>query len=319
MKISCRVLVGLLAPLCACVAAEARAAETVVTILTATTGGIWYPLGMALSSIYGNAVKGVSFTVQATQGSVENLRLLESGDGELAFTLADTLTDAWTGNKDAGFSAPLVRLRGVARLYPNYVHLYASKESGIKTLADLKGKRVSLGPEQSGSALNAAAVLKAAGLTFGDLAQADHASLVNSARMVEQGALDAAFSTVGLGTEYVRHLLYSGKVTFVPIPPEVVAKIGYPAYVAGTIPAGTYDGQPAEVPTVSIMTLLVTREAVSDDLVYLMTKSLFDHPDLLAQTNPVAKDIGVAKALSGLPIPLHPGAERYYREIGLVK
>jgi len=308
-----------LALLCACVAAEARAAETVVTILTATTGGIWYPLGGALSSIYSKAIKGVSFTVQATQGSVENLRLLESGDGELAFTLADTLTDAWTGNKDAGFSAQLVRLRGVARLYPNYVHLYASKESGIKTLADIKGKRVSLGPEQSGSALNAAAVLKAASLTFDDLAKVDHASLVNSARMVGQGALDAAFSTVGLGTEYVRHLLYSGKVTFVPIPPEVVAKICNPAYVAGTIPAGTYDGQPAEVPTAAVMTLLVTREAVSDDLVYLMTKSLFDHSDLLVQTNPVAKDIGVAKALSGLPIPRHPGAQRYYREVGLVK
>ena len=319
MKIACRALVGLLALLCACVAAEARAAETVVTILTATTGGIWYPLGGALSSIYSKAIKGVSFTVQATQGSVENLRLLESGDGELAFTLANSLTDAWTGNKDAGFSAPLVGLRGVARLYPNYVHLYASKKSGIRTFADLKGERVSLGPEQSGSALNAAAVLKAAGLTFDDLAKVDHASLVNSARMVEQGALDAAFSTVGLGTEYVRHLLYSAKVTFVPIPPEVVAKIGNPAYVAGTIPAGTYDGQPAEVPTAAVMTLLVTREAVSDDLVYLMTKSLFDHSDLLVQTNPVAKDIGVAKALSGLPIPLHPGAQRYYREIGLVK
>jgi len=308
-----------LALLCACVAAEARAAETVVTILTATTGGIWYPLGGALSSIYSKAIKGVSFTVQATQGSVENLRLLESGDGELAFTLADTLTDAWTGNKDAGFSAQLVRLRGVARLYPNYVHLYASKESGIKTLADIKGKRVSLGPEQSGSALNAAAVLKAASLTFDDLAKVDHASLVNSARMVGQGALDAAFSTVGLGTEYVRHLLYSGKVTFVPIPPEVVAKIGNPAYVAGTIPAGTYDGQSAEVPTAAVMTLLVTREGVRDDLVYLMTKSLFDHSDLLVQTNPVAKDIGFAKALSGLPIPRHPGAQRYYREVGLVK
>ncbi len=104
------------------------AEETVITILTGGTSGIFYPLGMALSSIYGNAVKGVSFTVQSTSGSVENLRLLESGDGELAFTLADTLADAWLGNKDAGFSAPLVRLRGVARLYPNYVHLVASKE-----------------------------------------------------------------------------------------------------------------------------------------------------------------------------------------------
>ena len=104
-----------------------------------------------------------------------------------------------------------------------------------------------------------------------------------------------------------------------PIPPEVVAKIGNPAYVAGTIPAGIYDGQPAAVPTAVIMNLLVTREAISDDLVYLMTRSLFNHLDLLVQTHPAAKDIDVAKAPFGLPIPLHPGAERYYHEIGLVK
>ena len=320
MKIACRALGRLLALLCACVAAEARAAETVVTILTATTGGIWYPLGGALSSIYSKAIKGVSFTVQATQGSVEDLRLLKSGDGELAFTLAGVprrmpgpaIRMPASAHRSSGCRAS----RGSIRT--TFTFTQAKKyDPGLSRIS--RASASGCGAEQSGSALNAAAVLKAAGLTFDDLAKVDHASLVNSARMVEQGALDAAFSTVGLGTEYVRHLLYSAKVTFVPIPPEVVAKIGNPAYVAGTIPAGTYDGQPAEVPTAAVMTLLVTREAVSDDLVYLMTKSLFDHSDLLVQTNPVAKDIGVAKALSGLPIPLHPGAQRYYREIGLVK
>ena len=103
-----------------------------------------------------------------------------------------------------------------------------------------------------------------------------------------------------------------------PIPPEVVAKVGN-GYVAGTIPAGSYDGQPAAVSTAVIMTLLVTREGVDDDVVYLMTKLPFDHLDLLVQINPALKDIDAAKAPFGLPVPLHPGAERYYREIGLVK
>jgi len=102
-------------------------------------------------------------------------------------------------------------------------------------------------------------------------------------------------------------------------PPDVVAKIGSPAYVTAAMPARTYDGQPTEIPTASIMNLLVTREAINDDLVYLMTKSLFDHLDQLVQTHPAARDIDVAKAPFGLPIPLHPGAARYYREIGLVK
>jgi uncharacterized protein len=97
-------------------AAPSRAAETQVTILTGPTAGAYYPMGMALSSIYGDAIKGVSFSVQATQASVENLRLLEAGDGELGFTLADTLASAWAGDEEAGFSAPFVRLRGVATL-----------------------------------------------------------------------------------------------------------------------------------------------------------------------------------------------------------
>lgn len=299
-------LVGFVAP--------SHATETQVAILTSTTTGVWYPTGMALSSIYGDAIKGVSFTVQATQASVENLRLLEAGDGELAFTLADTLASA-VSSRAAGSD----RLRGVASLYPNYVQLIARNQSGIRTLADLKGKRVSLGPEGSGSALNAAAILKAAGVTFADLATVTHAPFAAAARMLDQGTLDATFQSFGLGVELVRHQLASGGSSLVPIPPEVVGKIGDPAYIAGTIPAGSYDGQPTAVPTAVIMTLLITREAVSDDLVYRMTKLLFDHRDQLVQVNPGAKDIDAAKAPFSLPVPLHPGAERYYREIGLVK
>jgi uncharacterized protein len=252
--------------------------------------------------------------VQATQASVENLRLLESGDGELGFTLADTLASA-ANNKEAGSDI----LRGVAALYPGYVQLVASKESGIRTLVDLKGKRVSLGPAESGTAVIAAVILKAAGLTFGDLARVDHAGFAAGGRMLEESTLDADFCRVGgLGIELVRHVLASGRTTLVPIPPEVVAKVGN-GYVAGTIPGGTYEGQPAAVPTAVIMNLLVTRVAVSDDLVYQMTKLLFDHLDLLVRVNPAAKDIDVARAPFGFPIALHPGAERYYREVGIIK
>jgi uncharacterized protein len=295
-------------------AAPSRAAETQVTILTSTTTGAWYPLATALSSIYGKVIKDVSFSVQATQGSVENRRLLEAGDGELGFLSSDSLANA-VSSKEAGCE----RLRGVAALYPAYVQLVANKESGIQTLADLKGKRVSVGPEGAAMAHEGADLLKAAGLTFGDLARVDYTPYVAGERMVAEGTLDADFAgTGGLPQEHVRHTLASGKTILVPIPPEVVAKAGS-AYVAGTIPAGTYDGQPAAVPTAVVMTLLVTREGVGDDVVYLMTKFLFDHLDLLAETHPVAKDIEAAKAPFGLPIPLHPGAERYYREIGLVK
>jgi TRAP transporter TAXI family solute receptor len=250
---------------------------------------------------------------------VQNLRLLEAGDGELAFTLGDSLVDAWAGNKEAGFDASFTKLRAIARIYPNFIQIVASNRSGIRTLADVSGKRVSVGAEGSGTALNAAVIFKAAGFTFNELAKVDHTPFASSVRLVEQGSLDATIQSAGLGVESIRHLLASGQATLIPIPAEIVAKVDSAAYVAGTIPAGTYEAQSADVPTVSVMNFLVTREGVSDDIIYQMTKSLFDHLDQLVQTHSAAKEITVKSAAVGLPLPLHPGAERYYREVGIVR
>jgi uncharacterized protein len=301
------------------VAKPSGAAETLITILSAAPSGIWYPLGTTLSSIYAKAIPGADDTVQASPGSVENLRLLEAGHGELAFSLGDALADAWAGNREAGFDAPLRKLRAVAKLYPQFVHIVASDRSGIKTLADLKAKHVSYGPEGSATALEAAAIFKAAGFTAGDLKDFVHATFTPSFRMVIGGRLDAAAHSGGLGIEIVGHALASGQARLIPIPAGVVAKVGSPVYVAATIPAGTYDGQTADVPTVSVPIFLVTRVGVGDEVAYRMTKSLIDHLDQLIQTHPAAKDISVKTATIGLPIPLAPGAERYYREIGILK
>ena len=301
------------------VAKPTGAAETLITILTGSTSGIYYPLGTALSSIDAKVIPGANITVQATAGSVQNLRLLEANDGELAFTLGDCLADAWAGNKDAGFDVPFTKLRAIARIYPNFIQIVASSRSQIKTLADLKGKRVSVGAEGSGTALNAAVIFKAAGFTFNDLAMVDQTPFASSVRLVEQGSLDATLQSAGLGVESIRHLLASGQSTLIPIPSDIVARIDSAVYIAATIPAGTYDGQSGDVQTASVPNFLVTREGVSDDIAYQMTKSLFEHLDQLVQTQPAAKDIDVKKAATDLPIPLHPGAERYYREIGVLK
>lgn len=296
-----------------------NAAETVITILTGPPSGIYYPLGTTLSSIYAKAMPGANVSVQATAASVANLKLLEAGDGELGFTLGSTLVAAWGGSKTAGFDAPLTKLRAIGRIYPNYFQIVASNRSGIKTLADLKGKRVSIGPKGSGTAVDALYICRAAGFTAGDLANFVPAPFAASFQKIEQGTLDAAALTGGLGVEYIRHPLASGQVTLVSIPPEAVAKMADRGYVAGTIPAGTYENQPGDVSTALIPNFLVTRVGVSDDVAYLMTKSLFTHLDQLVQTHPAAKGIAVKTATVGLPIPLHPGAERYYREIGILK
>src|SRR5918912_611227 len=144
-------------------------AQDFVTVLTGGTSGVYYPLGVALSKIYAEKIPNIRPSVQATKASVENLNLLQQGRGEIAFTLGDSLADAWKGEEEAGFRSKLTKLRGVAAIYPNYIQIVASKESGIKTLADLKGKRLSVGAPKSGTELNARAVLKAAGMTYKDL------------------------------------------------------------------------------------------------------------------------------------------------------
>jgi len=181
-------------------------AQTNLVILTGSTSGVYYPLGNALSSIFIKSIPGARSSVQVTQGSVENLRLLEAGDGELAFSLGDTVSAAWKGNTEAGFGAPLTKLRGVAAIYHNYIQLVASEASGVKTLADLKGKRVSVGPKQSGTELNARAIFAAAGVTYADFARTDYLPFGQSAKMIEKGDLDATLQSAGLGVDSIRHL-----------------------------------------------------------------------------------------------------------------
>jgi TRAP transporter TAXI family solute receptor len=257
--------------------------------------------------------------VQVTKGSVENLQLLEAGDGELAFSLGDTVSAAWKGSADAGFRAALGSLRGVAAIYRNYIQLVVSEASGVKSLADLKGKRVSVGPKQSGTELNARAIFAAAGLSYADFARTDYLPFGQSAKLIEKGDLDATLQSAGLGVDSIRHLSTAVPIRMLAIPKETVTKIGDAAYVPAAIPARTYEGQPEPVETAAVVNFLITRNGLSADLVYAMTKAIFSNLQHLVQTHPAARGIAVADAASGMPLPLHPGAERYYREIGLIK
>src|SRR5450755_5199285 len=154
-------------------AAPAFAADQFINVLTGGTSGVYYPLGVALSNSIGKAIPGAKTAVQATKASVENLNLLQAGRGEIAFTLGDSLSDAWKGNEDAGFKTPLKKLRGIAAIYPNYIQIVARADTGIRTLADLKGKKISVGAPKSGTELNARAILAAAGLSYQDFSRVE--------------------------------------------------------------------------------------------------------------------------------------------------
>ncbi|MCO7514333.1 TAXI family TRAP transporter solute-binding subunit [Pseudomonas guariconensis] len=300
------------------VCATAQAAPTFINILTGGTSGVYYPIGVGISQIYSHGIEGSKTSVQATKASVENLNLLQAGRGELAFALGDSVADAWKGDAEAGFKTPLKKLRAIAGTYPNYIQIVASKESGIESLDDLKGKRISVGAPKSGTELNARAIFKAAGLSYQDMGKVEYLPYAESVELIKNRQLDATLQSSGLGQAAIRDLAATLPVVFVPIPADVVAKIGNNAYQQAAIPAGTYDGQDAEVPTAAINNILVTHEGISDDQAYQMTKLIFENLPRLVTAHAAAKDIRVENAATNLPIPLHPGAERYYKEKNLL-
>jgi uncharacterized protein len=313
--------VGLALSLGAALVAGTAAAQQqqFINVLTGGQAGVYYPLGVALSQIFSKDIPNVRSTAQVTRASAENLNLLQAGRGELALTLADSLSDAWNGNAEAGFNTKLDKLRGVAGTYNNVIQIVANADSGIKTLADLKGKRVSVGAARSGTELNARAVFKAAGLTYADLSKVEYLPFGESVELIKNRQLDATLQSAGLGVASIRDLATAVNIVVVAVPADVVAKIGDPAYQPAIIPANTYSGQTTDVATAAIPNFLVTHSGVPEDVVYRMTKAMFDNLDTLYAAHNAARAIKRENAVKGMPVPLHPGAERYYKEVGLIK
>ena len=308
---------GGLALTAALAVAPAAKAEEFINILTGGTSGVYYPIGVALSGIYGEKIEGVRTQVQSTKASVENLNLLQQGKGELALALGDSVKFAWEGNAEVGFAQPLTKLRGIAAAYPNYIQIAASEASGIQTLADVAGKSMSVGAAKSGTELNARAIMGAAGMDYSQLGKVEYLPFAESVELLKNRQLDVTLQSAGLGVASIKDLATSMPTRIVSVPAEVVEKIGAP-YIAATIPAGTYEGQTEDVPTAAVVNFFVTHEDVSEEMAYQMTKQLFENLPSLEAAHAAAKAIKLESALDGMPIPLHPGAERYYREQGMM-
>jgi TRAP transporter TAXI family solute receptor len=293
-------------------------AQQFINVLTGGTSGVYYPLGVAIGKIFSDKIPNVKTQVQATKASVENLNLIQRGSGEIAFTLGDSLKAAWDGDEEAGFRAKLDKLRTIGAIYPNYIQLVASADSGIKTLADLKGRSLSVGAPKSGTELNSRAILAAAGMSYKDLGRVEYLPFAESVDLMKNRQLDATLQSAGLGVASLRDLSASSAITVVAIPKDIVEKIG-PPFVAVTIPAKTYTGQDADVPSAAVINYLVTSSAVSDDLAYQMTKTIFESLPELANSHVAGKEIRLEAAATGSPVPLHPGAIRYFKEKGIIK
>jgi uncharacterized protein len=296
----------------------AARAQQFVNVLTGGTSGVYYPLGVAIAKVFSDKLPNVKTQVQATKASVENLILLQQGRGEIAFVLGDSLKAAWEGDGQAGFKSRLDKLRTIGAIYPNYIQIVATADSKIKTLADLKGRSLSVGAPKSGTELNSRAILAAAGLSYKDIGKVEYLPFAESVDLMKNRQLDATLQSAGLGVASLKDLSTSSDISVVSVPKSIVDKIGLP-FVPAVIPANTYTGQDKDVPTAAVINYLVTSSAVSDDLAYEMTKLVFESLPELANAHVAGKDIKLEAAAGGSPVPLHPGAIRYYREKGLIK
>ena len=311
-------LIGAAAVVAAVLSAPAVQAQQFINVLTGGTSGVYYPLGVAIGKIYSDKIANVKTQVQATKASVENLVLLQQGRGELAFALGDSLKAAWEGDEEAGFKKKMDKLRTIGAIYPNYIQIVATADSGIKTLADLKGKSLSVGAPKSGTELNSRAILGAAGMSYKDIGKVEYLPFAESVDLMKNRQLNATLQSAGLGVASLKDLSTSADITVVSVPKEIVDKIG-PPFVAVTIPANTYTGQDKDVPTAAVVNYLVTSSEVSDDLAYQMTKLVFESLGELANARVAGKEIKLETAAIGSPVPLHPGAIRYYKEKGLIR
>ena len=298
-------------------AAGSAEARQPIIVLTGGASGVYYPLGVTIAKIYAD-IPDSRVEVQTTDGSVENLMRLQQGTGQIAFALGDALQDAWKGRADAGFGGKLDKLRTIGALYPSFIQIVATRTSGIRTLSDLKGRSLSVGAKRSGTELNTRAILKAAGLKESDLGRIENKDFGESTQLMVKKQLDATLQSAGLGVTSLKELSDNNEIVLVPVPRPVVVRMGAP-FRPGVIPASTYRGQDKAVPTAMVMNYLVTSAAVSDELAYQMTKLVFDSLPELAVAHMVGSEIQRETAARAGPVPLHPGAIRYYREKGLLK
>lgn len=286
-----------------------------ITVATGGTSGVYYPIGGAIANLIETEL-GYNTSVQATQASVENINLINTNQAELAITMADAVLQAYVGFGAFEDQEPYENLTGLASLYPNFVQLVTTADSGIESFYDLQGKRVGVGAPNSGVELNARLMFEAHGMSYDDVEE-DYLSYSEAIEQIKNGMVDAAFVTSGIPNSTVIDLGTSHEVKIVPIEGEAMEylKNQYPFFSENVIPAGTY-GNEEDVPTASIENLLLVNHQLSEDVVYEITKTIFENVSEIHSSHNAATNITLDTVDVGMVVPFHPGAERYYREVG---
>jgi TRAP transporter TAXI family solute receptor len=313
------IIVALVALLAAFSFTAVASAATYMSVATGGTSGTYYAVGGALAAAVSKDGK-IQCTAETGNASVANANLIATKGIEIAFVQNDITY--WAVNGELMFQGkPLKNIRAVASLYPEHVQVVVAKDSGIKTINDLKGKRVGVGAPGSGVEGDVQAIFGVAGLTYKDLKKADFLDFGATASRFKDNQIDAGFVVAGYPTAALMDLTTTKDVSLISFDKAFLDKLHkkYPFFVASKIPAKTYKGIDTDIVTPAVMAILITHEDVPEQQIYDFLTSMFKNLDDIAAVHAKGKEITLKGALNGLTAPLHPGAARFFKEKGLIK
>jgi TRAP transporter TAXI family solute receptor len=302
---------------CGAPSTEGQGSTRRLSIATGGTGGVFYPYGGGIAKVITEHLDNVEATAEVTAASVDNLKFLGQGTSDLAFTMADMAQDAMLA-RDAFAGFGEVPLRTLAVLYSSYSHLVVRSDSPVMSIRDLRGRLVSTGAAGSGTTVLAHRMLRAGGLEPGRDLREQSLGVAQSVDALKDGKIDAFFWNGGLPTASVLDLVNTPGVrarfiSTAPLLPRLEEMFGRSLYYREIIPKGMYKND-EDIPVVGVANLLVAAESMPDDLAYDITRLLFEHQPDLAAIHPQARTLSLTTALTGSPVPFHPGAIRFYQE-----
>ena len=284
--------------------------EQFINIATGGTAGTYYPIGGAIAEVLNK--NGMNASAQSTGASVANINMLKDKQVELAIVQNDITYYAVNGEEMFKDSGKVENLRGIASLYPETCQFIVREDSGIKSITDLKGKRVAVGAAGSGAEANARQILEAYGITYDDVEE-QFLSFAEGSYAIKDGTVDAAFVTAGYPTASVQDVASQNKIRLLPIGDEQIKILAekYPFYTKTTVPAGTYQGFDEEIQTVSVMAILIANDKIDAALGEKLTKAIFDNVDKIAAAHSAGKNINKATALEAMDfITMNEGAQK---------
>lgn len=299
-------------------ASAAMAGEVKMVLATGGTAGTYYPFGGAMAKIWNSKIPGMNVTAQATGASIENIRLMNKDEVELALVQSDNIDWAFFGKEV--FKEKITKMAAIAVLYPEVVHIVLRGDSPAKTFGNLKGLKVGVGAPGSGTEANFRQLMEVYDMKKDDV-KGQYLSYAESAEQFKDKHIDAFFLTTGVPNSAIMDVANTRPIKIVGIDDAMVTKITqkYPFLAPAKIPANTYKGQPEEVKTIAVMAVLIASPNVKEDVAYNLTKALIENQPELASAHAKGKELSLQGAVKGVSIPFHPGAAKYYKEKGLMK